>query len=146
MYRRWGCELRPSGFNPACLWPCLSTSPVEMAGTKAQAAAVILGHHAPVSYGGNACLGATRHLREHRTAPAYECTALACVLQPPKGGQAATPSMQLPRPLPKNGFEGPTWILPLSANPGKDRAQTAFFEVSQAGTASECHKHSILIF
>ena len=94
MYRRWGCELRPSGFNPACLWPCLSTSPVEMAGTKAQAAAVILGHHAPVSYGGNACLGATQRLREHRTAPAYECTALACVLQPLEGGQAAIPSMQ----------------------------------------------------
>ena len=96
MYRRWGCELRPSGFNPACLWPCLSTSPVEMAGTKAQAAAVILGHHrAPVLYGGNACLGATHHLREHRTAPAYECTALACVLQPLEGGQAAIPSPQL---------------------------------------------------
>ena len=71
-----------------------STSPVEMAGTKAQAAAVMLGHHAPVSYGGNACLGATQHLREHRTAPAYECTALACVLQPLEGGQAAIPSMQ----------------------------------------------------
>ena len=75
----------------------------------------------------------------HRTgacAPANNSTALASMLQPPEGGQAAIPSMQQPRPLPKNGFEGSTWILPLSANPGKDRAQTAFFEVSQAGTAS----------
>jgi hypothetical protein len=79
-------------------------------------------------------------------APSLQLAARACMLQPPLGGQAAVPSMQLTRPLPKNGFEGPTWILPLSANPGKDRAQTAFFEVSQAGTASECHKYSILIF
>ena len=68
--------------------------------------------------------------------PENKTTALASMLQPPEGGQAAIPSMQHPWPLPKNGFEGPTGILPLSANPGKDRAQTAFFEVSQAGTAS----------
>ena len=34
-------------------------------------------------------------LRKHRTAPAFECAALACVLQPPEGGQAAMPSTQL---------------------------------------------------
>ena len=53
--------VRSKKSNPACFWPCLATSPVEMAGTKAQAAAVILGHHAPVLYGGNACPGATHH-------------------------------------------------------------------------------------
>jgi hypothetical protein len=33
-----------------------------------------------------------------------QLTARACMLQPPLGGQAATPSTQLPRPLPRNGF------------------------------------------
>ena len=33
-------------------------------------------------------------LRKHRTAPAFECAAQACKLQPPDGGQAAIPSLQ----------------------------------------------------
>ena len=34
-------------------------------------------------------------LLKHRIAPAFECAAQACKLQPPDGGQAAIPSPQL---------------------------------------------------
>ena len=63
-------------------------------------------------------------LQKHRAAPAFECAALACVLQPPEGGQAATPSMQT-----VSGFRCKRSAVPtISDTPETMQASSEFAE------------------